>query len=149
MLKYDFDTKSGKFKADKFLPLGMAFPYDFGFVPDTLGQDGDPLDIIVISECGTFVGCVMPVRVIGCMEAEQSKKEGSKKLIRNDRFIAVPQGSLTYTNVTDIKDLSKEIYKELKDFFCNYNKIAGKEFKETGKLGSKDAFKKIMKNKRS
>ena len=146
-LKYDLDKKSGRYKVGKFLPLGMSFPYDFGYVPDTLGEDGDPLDVIIISEYGTFPGCLMDVRIIGCMAAKQSKKAGDKTMIKNDRYIAVPELSLTFKSITDIKELSDEIYRELKDFFCNYNRIAGKEFKETDKLGSKDAMKKIIKNK--
>ena len=145
-IKYDFDKKSRKYKLDKFLPLGMSFPYDFGFIPNTLGEDGDPLDVIVISEQGTFVGCLLEARIIGCMQAKQSKKAGSKKLIRNDRYIAVPEVSLAYKSITDINDLSPEIYKELKDFFCNYNKIANKQFRETGKLGKKSAIKQLMNN---
>lgn len=54
--KYDYDPKSRFFKMSKILPSGMVFPYDFGFVPDTKGEDGDPLDMIVISEFNSFPG---------------------------------------------------------------------------------------------
>ncbi len=146
-IKYDFDKKAGKYKIKKFLPMGMVFPYDFGFIPKTKGEDGDPLDVIMISEYGSFPGCVIDARIIGSMRAKQSKETGKSRMIRNDRYLAVPQLSLVYKDIDDIDDLSDEIYKELKDFFCNYNHIEKKKFKEIKKVGSKEALKEIIKNR--
>src|ERR1700744_2611763 len=89
--KYDYDPKTHFFKMKKILPSGMVFPYDFGFVPGTKGEDGDPLDMIVISEFNSFPGVVIKCRVIGGIRAEQSAGSGSHKMIRNDRFLAVPK----------------------------------------------------------
>src|SRR5882724_761988 len=69
--KYDYDPSTHFFKLKKILPSGMMFPYDFGFIPGTRGEDGDPLDIIVISEFQSFPGCKMKCRVIGGIKAEQ------------------------------------------------------------------------------
>ncbi|QEM11306.1 inorganic diphosphatase [Mucilaginibacter rubeus] len=57
--KYDYDTATKQFKLKKLLPAGMVFPFDFGFIPNTVGGDGDPLDVLVISEISTFPGCVI------------------------------------------------------------------------------------------
>jgi len=79
--KYKYEPSSHFFKMDKILPSGMVFPYDFGFIPDTQGDDGDPLDIIMISEFSSFPGCKMECKVIGGFKAEQSEKSGKKKMV--------------------------------------------------------------------
>lgn len=88
--KYDYDHRKKLFELKKILPSGMMFPYDFGFIPDTKGEDGDPLDVIVISEFISFPGCLMKCKLIGVMRAQQSQKAGKNKMIANERFPAVP-----------------------------------------------------------
>src|SRR5215831_16272445 len=82
--KYAFDKKSGHFKLNKILPTGMMFPFDFGFIPDTKGGDGDPLDALVFSEFKSFPGCMLECRPIGAIIAEEISK---KEKVRNDRFL--------------------------------------------------------------
>jgi inorganic pyrophosphatase len=142
--KYDFDPNSHFFKLKKILPSGMVFPYDFGFVPNTKGQDGDQLDVIVISEFCSFPGCMIRCRVIGGIKAEQSAAKGKKQTIRNDRFIAIPKCSNIFEKVKEVSDLPETILKELEDFFIDYNKIEGKEFKAMKKLSAKEALKMIQ-----
>src|ERR1700712_5031895 len=89
--KYNYDEKQRYFKLGKILPAGLVFPFDFGFIPDTKGEDGDPLDIIVISELASFPGCAMDCRIIGAIKAEQTEKNG--ETLRNDRFLGVPEVS--------------------------------------------------------
>lgn len=137
--KYDYDPKSHFFKLKKILPAGMVFPYDFGFVPETKGEDGDPLDVIVISEFCSFPGCMIKCRIIGGIKAEQSEEDG-KKMIRNDRFLAIPKFSSIFEKVRSIHDLPKSILEDLEDFFIDYNKIEGKEFKALKKLGAHEAY---------
>jgi len=144
-LKYDYDQASHFFELKKILPSGMVFPYDFGFIPGTKGEDGDPLDIIVISEFESFPGCKMKCRPIGGMQAEQSAQKGKSKMIRNDRFIAIPDCSSIFENIKSIDDLPDEIIKQLESFFIDYNKAEGKEFKVLKKLGPKDALRLIEK----
>jgi len=133
--KYDFDATNNRFKLDKVLPAGMSFPYDFGFITDTKGEDGDPLDVVVISELGTFVGCCLDCRIIGAITAEQTK---DKKTVRNDRFIAIPMASHVFKDVHKIKDLPKQLIEELQQFFVNYNQEEGRKFKPLGLIsGSK------------
>jgi inorganic pyrophosphatase len=70
--KFDYDRKSGLFKLGGLLPAGMTFPFDFGFVPSTLGDDGDPLDVMVLMDAPAHVGCLMDIRIIGVIEAKQT-----------------------------------------------------------------------------
>jgi inorganic pyrophosphatase len=138
--KYDYDLNDHFFDLKKILPAGMMFPYDFGFIPGTKGMDGDPLDVILISEFNSFPGCRINCRLIGALKAKQTG-EDKNKMIRNDRFIAIPKCSNIFQNIKTIGDLPENIIKELEDFFVDYNKIEGKTFKILGKLSPKEAHK--------
>jgi inorganic pyrophosphatase len=144
--KYNYDPKTHFFRMSKILPSGMVFPYDFGFIPETKGQDGDPLDVIVISEFNSFPGVVIKCRIIGGIKAVQSDDDG-KKMIRNDRFIAVPKCSSIFEKVKTTEDLPKQIMDDLEEFFVDYNKLEGKKFKALEKLEPKAAQQLIDKNK--
>src|SRR5579863_10166141 len=82
--KFNYDPSSGLFMLGGLLPEGMAFPADFGFVPETLGADGDPLDVIVLMDAPAHVGCLLEVRLIGVISAEQTE---DGKTTENDRLI--------------------------------------------------------------
>src|SRR5205085_2446067 len=73
--KYKFSQKLGMFMLKGVLPEGMSFPYDFGFLPATLGEDGDPLDVLLLMDQPAFCGCVVPARMIGVIEAEQTERD--------------------------------------------------------------------------
>jgi inorganic pyrophosphatase len=137
--KYDYDPGSHFFKLKKILPSGMVFPYDFGFIPDTKGEDGDPLDVIVISEFCSFPGIMIKCRIIGGIKAEQSEEAGKKKMIRNDRFLAIPKCSNIFEKIKTTNDLPENILNELEQFFVDYNRIEGKEFKAMKKMDAKEA----------
>jgi inorganic pyrophosphatase len=144
--KYDYVPDTPFFKMSKILPPGMVFPYDFGFIPKTKGEDGDPLDVIVISEFKSFPGVIIKCRIIGGITADQSAEKRSKKMIRNDRFLAVPRYSNIFQDVKKMGDLPKEITDQLEDFFIDYNKLEGKKFKAIGKIGPKEAQSLIEKH---
>src|SRR5947209_14248375 len=84
--KFAFNPDEHTFELKKVLPAGMAFPYDFGFVPSTKGDDGDPIDVLVLMDEPAFPGCVLACRLIGVIEGEQEDGDGK---VRNDRVIAV------------------------------------------------------------
>src|ERR1700751_3300977 len=86
--KYAFDPEKKIFKLKRVLPAGMAFPYDFGFIPSTKADDGDPVDVLVLMDEPAFPGCLLQCRVIGAIEGEQSDKKGNDK-VRNDRIVAI------------------------------------------------------------
>jgi inorganic pyrophosphatase len=145
--KYNYDPELHLFKLKKILPAGMVFPYDFGFIPGTKGDDGDPLDIIVISEFHSFPGCLMKCRVIGAIVAEQSEKKRSDKMIRNDRFIAIPKVAKMFAEFDSIRDLPDQVLEELGQFFINYNKIEEKKFKVLSVIDGKEALRLIESKK--
>ena len=138
--KYDYDPEKKWFKLKKIMPAGMVFPFDFGFIPDTKGEDGDPLDIIIISEFQSFPGCVMDCRVIGAITAQQTEKN---KTVRNDRFIAIPEVSLLFANMKTLGDLPQPVIEQLEKFFMNYNELEEKKFKPLKRLDAKKALKLI------
>ena len=142
-VKYDYDTASGLFKLKKELPAGMIFPHDFGFIPHTMGQDGDPLDIIIISEFASFPGCLVECKIIGSMQARQKEKKKSKTAIENDRFLAVPVVSRLFKDTNNIEELPDHVMKELEAFFIQYNQMEGRSFQITGTSGPGASFKLI------
>jgi inorganic pyrophosphatase len=143
-LKYRQNPETGLFELRKALPLGMVFPYDFGFIPGTKGEDGDPIDAMVISEFASFTGCRMTCRIIGALLAEHS---GKGKKVRNDRFFFIPEDSVTFSNIKTIGDLGKEHNQQLRDFFVNYNKVDDKIFTPLKWIDASKASKLIGKEK--
>ncbi|MFL5745853.1 MAG: inorganic diphosphatase [Niastella sp.] len=139
--KFKYDPKTKLFKLKRLLPLGMVFPYDFGFIPDTVGEDGDPLDALVMSEFGSFTGAHLTCRIIGALKAVQGKE--GKKAVRNDRYFCVPVGSITYSPIENIDQLGKEHNKQIEEFFINYNKVDGKVFTCLGIVDPEKASKMI------
>jgi inorganic pyrophosphatase len=138
-LKYDYDPDLKHIVLKKTLPEGMAFPYDFGFIPGTKGEDGDPLDVLVLMDVSTCPGCITECRLVGLMEAEQTEDSGKK--LRNDRFLAVEKSSLLYERIRDVKDLPPKFADQLEEFFVAYNKLEGRRFKPRQLLGAKAAWK--------
>jgi inorganic pyrophosphatase len=136
--KYDYDTKLDLFCLDKLLPLGMNFPYDFGFVPGTKGQDGDPLDVLVIMEHPVLQGALVQCRVVAILEANQMERDG--KSVRNDRIVAVSALSVQYEDIRDLDDLSLQVLREVKNFFIQYNLLAGKKFEPIGWKNAAEAI---------
>jgi inorganic pyrophosphatase len=143
--KFDFDPKLGVFTLSKTLPMGTVFPFDFGFIPQTLGQDGDPLDVLVIMDEPAYPGCLIHTRLLGVLEARQEDKKGKK--IRNDRLVAVSNCSILYENIKNIDELNKGMVKEIENFFIDYNKHEGKKFLPGGWKNAKTAMKLIDNSK--
>jgi len=135
--KFDYEAESQRFKLSKILPAGMVFPFDFGMIPGTRGEDGDPLDIIIISESGTFPGCLINCRIIGALQAEQTERDGHT--MRNDRFLGVPDVSHLFSEINTLDDLPEAILNQLEHFFKNYNEQAGKQFRVTARLSAAQA----------
>lgn len=137
--KFDYDTASQRFRLSKILPAGLVFPFDFGMIPGTKGEDGDPLDIIIIAENATFPGCLINVRIIGALQAEQTERDG--RTMRNDRFLGIPLVSQLFAEVSDVSQLPENIINQLEYFFKNYNEQAGKQFRVTGRLTATEALR--------
>ncbi len=139
--KYDYDGTCAAFRLAAVLPEGSSFPYDFGFIPSTVGEDGDPLDVLVFMDAPVPVGCVLTIRLIGVIEAKQRKK--GEAWIRNDRLLAVATHAHTHGHIADLDDLRPHLLDEIELFFRNYNELNGKEFKPIDRSGPKKARKLI------
>jgi inorganic pyrophosphatase len=136
--KFDYDPDSGLFMLGGLLPEGMMFPFDFGFIPSTLGEDADPLDIMVLMDAPAHVGCLIDVRIIGVIAAEQTE---DGKTNANDRLLGVSVHSYDHEHLKTIKDVSKTLLDQVEEFFVSYNKQRGKKFKITETGGPKKAVK--------
>ncbi len=135
--KFDFDPDTGLFELGSPMPAGVEFPFEFGFIPSTLADDGDPLDVLILMDAPTFVGCLVRARLVGVIEARQTEKGGESE--RNDRLIAVAKESRRHRDVTSLSDLPDALVSEIEHFFASYNEMKGKKFKSLGRFGPKRA----------
>jgi inorganic pyrophosphatase len=144
--KFSFDEEQQIFSLKKVLPAGMVFPHDFGFLPKTIADDGDPIDVLLLMDEPAFPGVLVPSRLIGVIEGEQVD---GKKRIRNDRLVAIADANHMYANIRKLNDLPKQFLRELEDFFVNYHELEGKEYKLLGCKGIAEAETLINKAKKA
>lgn len=130
--KFAFNSEEHIYELKKVLPAGMTFPYDFGFVPSTKADDGDPVDVLVLMDEPAFAGCILTCRLIGVIEGEQGDK---KKKERNDRIVAVEKDAHSWADIKTIDDLGKQFCRELEEFFVNYHKLSGEQYRVLGTKG--------------
>ena len=135
--KLTFDPRFGTFVLKGVLPAGAVFPFDFGFVPSTRAEDGDPLDVLVLMDAPVFPGCIVPSRLIGVIEAEQTE-DGTTE--RNDRLLAVAANSAAHRSIHTLSDLSQDLVSQIEHFFVSYNEMKGKRFEVKGQAGKKRAL---------
>lgn len=124
--KYTYDPDLDIFELNKTMPIGSSFPFDFGFIPNTLAEDGDPLDVLVLMNEPAYPGALVRCRLLGVLEATQKERNGTEG--RNDRIIAVPKTSVMYADVKQLSELGKSIEDQIAAFFIHYNEQAGKTF---------------------
>ena len=136
-VKLEFDPELQAFTLGKSLMLGLSYPYDWGFVPSTKGEDGDPIDALVLHDAATSPGLVLKCRIIGVLEVLQ--KEDGKQKIRNDRLIAVPRNSHREKSDNDARNIPKQIREEIEKFFVATDELEDKQLKFLGWKGPKEA----------
>jgi inorganic pyrophosphatase len=139
--KLDYDPELKTFTLSKSLLAGLTYPYDWGFVPATTCDDGDPLDVMVIHEAATFPGLLLSCKIIGVLQVEQHSK--GKKSKRNDRLFAVPRDSHAERDLDDIRKLSSAQREELVKFFIATDELEEKQLKILGWKGPKAALKTV------
>ena len=138
--KFKYDENLAVFEVSRLLPKGMVFPFDFGFVPQTKADDGDPLDVLILMEEPMFPGCLLKARIIGVLEAEQTE---NGEIRRNDRIIAVGDSSMDFAQVKHIDDLPRTSLEQIEEFFITYNRQFGKEMRFLDRKGPSAAWKRL------
>lgn len=144
--KYKLDEATGLFRVSRILPAGMTFPHDFGSVPGTCAEDGDPLDVLVLGMAPSFPGCLVNVRLIGLLRAVQTERGRS---IRNDRLIGYVSTPVNRPVVTDLKALDSGHLHEIEEFFYAYNHAQGRPFRVLGRGGARAAHAMLKRAERS
>ncbi len=140
--KFNYDEELGLFKLGGVLPAGASFPFDFGFVPSTVGGDGDPLDVLVLMDAPVFTGCLVEARLVGVIEATQTEEDGERT--RNDRLIAVAANARNHKEVRALEQLNENLLDEIEHFFVSYNEMKGKKFEPLGRFGPERARELIV-----
>jgi inorganic pyrophosphatase len=141
--KLEFDPKLRAFTLAKPLMVGLTYPYDWGFIPSTKADDGDPLDVLVIHDSATYPGLVLRCKPIGILKVVQ--KSGGKKE-RNDRIFVVPDRSPFEGDLQDIRHLPSRAVEELEQFFRATNALEEKKLDFLGWRGPAHAVKMIKKH---
>jgi len=143
-IKYELDKESGIIFVDRFLHTAMNYPFNYGFIPNTLSEDGDPSDVLVLGEQALMPGVVIPTKIIGMLEMEDEAGIDTK-------LLAVPTEKVdpSSVDINDIADVSEAVKNKIKHFFENYKTLEpGKwvKIKEwRGQKEAADAIKKAMK----
>lgn len=114
--KFEVDKKSGKIKLDRVLYSALTYPGEYGFIDNTLSSDGDPLDILILSNFPTFPGCIVDARVIGYLDVIDNNQNDQK-------VIAVLNKDPRYNHINEIEDVPQHQLIEIKDFFQNYKTL--------------------------
>ena len=140
--KLEFDPKLRAFTLAKPLLTGLTYPYDWGFIPSTEAEDGDPVDALIIHDAATYPGLVLRCKAIGILEILEMKKA---KKERNDRIFVVPERSPFEADLTDIRHLPKRALKELEGFFEATNALEHKKLEFLGWHGPSKAIRVIKK----
>jgi inorganic pyrophosphatase len=133
-VKIKYEPALRAFKFSRPLVTGLFYPYDWGFIPSTLGPDGDPLDAMVFSDLGTYPGVVIECRILGVLKLEQNK-QNPKRRVRNDRLLVVPTKMPRFDSFKTTQDLPERWRQELEDFFVATTHFENKEPKFMGWAG--------------
>ncbi|CAM3805169.1 inorganic diphosphatase [Alicyclobacillus pomorum] len=130
--KYEFDKEAGVFRLDRVLYSPMHYPTEYGYIQNTLAEDGDPLDVLVLTSFPTFPGCVIETRVVGVLVMSDDKGQ-------DEKLLGVAETDPRFSHVQTLDDVPPHILKEIAHFFEVYKDLEGKETKIEGWKGRDDA----------
>lgn len=140
--KFKFDEEAQVFRVHKAMPLGLTFPFNFGFVPSTRGGDGDPLDVVLLTDFVLPVGAVALGKLLGVLEAEQQDRNGKQ---RNDRLIAIPIELVSRAPMLPVVEFSRPLKTAIREFFVKYNELQGRKFRPIRYAGPQSAVRLVRK----
>ncbi|MEI9999805.1 MAG: inorganic diphosphatase [Verrucomicrobiota bacterium] len=127
--KFKYDPATGAFGLHRSLPAGLLFPYDYGFIPSTLGEDGDPLDVLAFLDTNAFAGCVVKTRLLGVITGTQKGERGGR--VQNNILLAAHLEAVSWTKTGSLRDIPPKLLDEIEFFFLSYRNFQGKEFRVT------------------
>jgi inorganic pyrophosphatase len=136
-VKLKYDEKLGTFTVTRALPLGLTYPFDWGFVPSTKAPDGDPLDVLILHGAQTYPGVVLPCQPLGLIEMDQDNEEGQRE--RNDRVIVMPSWHDRLGEFERASDLPERLRKEIEQFFLSTTFFTAKKSEVLGWRSAKRA----------
>jgi inorganic pyrophosphatase len=139
-VKLKFDSTLGVMTLSRPLPVGLGYPFDWGFVPGTRAADGDPIDAIVVWDTPTFPGIVLPCRALGVIQIDQRRESGRARE-RNDRIVALPVKAPRFDAIRSVRDLPKRVRQELEEFFLAVTVLEGKDVHVLGWQGPAAALR--------
>ena len=123
-LKLKYEPELGTFSIARELPLGVVYPFDWGFVPGTLGEDGDPLDAMALHPSSTYPGVLLPCRVLGMVEVVQRERKDRPQV--NNRIIVTPHWHLPLKKLAEARELPKHSRQQIEQFFVTAAELTGK-----------------------
>lgn len=131
--KFEIDKETGLIKLDRVIYASMYYPLNYGFIPQTLGEDGDPLDIVVLTQVSVVPLCLIPSKVIGVMQMIDRGES-------DEKIIAVAEHDPSVSHINDMADLPHHLISELRHFFENYKTLENKEVVINEFLPKENAF---------
>lgn len=139
-VKYEVDEESGKLKVDRFLHTSMVFPFNYGYIEDTMGDDGDPVDVVVLSSRPVHPGVEIECHAIGLLQMEDEAGIDTK-------IVAVPETKIDpeFGDLTDIKDLHEPLLEKIKHFFEHYKGLEPGKWVKIGDFEGREAAEKLIK----
>jgi inorganic pyrophosphatase len=138
LVKLKYEIKLAAFTVSHSLPLGLSYPFDWGFVPSTQAPDGDPLDILILHEGSTYPGVVLPCRPLGVVEMDQDGSEGKRD--RNDRVIVRPCWHDHLAEFEEMSELPTRLQEEIEQFFLSTTFFTGKKTEDLRMEGAEKSL---------
>jgi inorganic pyrophosphatase len=144
-IKLAYEPKAGLFTVTRALPIGMTYPFDWGFIPGTQAEDGDPVDALALHDSATYPGVVLPCRVLGVVDVSQKAKNGREE---NPRLILMPTWHDRMGELVKASGLPDRLKREIEQFFVSATFFTGKDARIQGWRGPNAAMKLIGKKRR-
>jgi inorganic pyrophosphatase len=139
--KLAYDPQQKILTLSRILPAGMTFPMDFGFVPRTKADDGDPVDVLLMMDEPSYPGIAVKARILGIMKGEQTDEDKTRS--RNDRILAVAIATRAYSEIETLQQVPSVLRYQLEEFFVNYHRLQGRKYKPIGWSGA-DEVRRVL-----